>query len=280
MNASEQSPESGPARERPEPLRSALASFPGNGDGAFLTGTVGDETFSAIIIWPEGHAQEAIFQIRRHSESEYGPRMTVEEAFRFIDGNNDSRIKAVIAGCVRHMLKVCREREWIEAEMFYLWHSLEREQDDKARAVLVMAMGYAMERCENFLQAVAYYQDAVAMDPTEQKVRYLAHNNLGFSLNQLGRYAEAEPYCRQAIGIDPDRHNAYKNLGVALAGLQRFAEAAECFLRAAEITPQDTRAAAHLSAMLKAHPEVLEGNPDINDRLAKVYGSPWANAQN
>ncbi|MEI7902626.1 MAG: ATP-dependent Clp protease adaptor ClpS, partial [bacterium] len=85
---------------------------------------------------------------------------------------------------------------------------------------------------------------------------YFSNNNLAYNLNQLGLYAEAEPHCREAIRTEPLRHNAHKNLGVSLQGQGRWAEAADSYGRATEACPFDPRAAGHMEAMLKEHPEV------------------------
>lgn len=76
---------------------------------------------------------------------------------------------------------------------------------------------------------------------------YWLHNNHAYCLAMLERFAEAEPMAREAIRIDPDRHNAHKNLGLALMGQGRLLEAAESFGRARDIRPADGRAAEYLA---------------------------------
>jgi protein O-GlcNAc transferase len=106
------------------------------------------------------------------------------------------------------------------------------------------------------LSAVRYYREALAFEPVAPEAWYFIHNNLGFSLNQLGRFSEGEFYCRTAIGILPERPNAHKNLGLAHAGQGRWREAALCFIEATRVRPQDPRSCAHLEDLLKAHPEL------------------------
>ena len=62
-------------------------------------------------------------------------------------------------------------------------------------------------------------------------------NNLGFALNRLGRYADGEALCRQAIALDPRRASAYKNLGLSLQGEGRVVEAARAFVTATQVGP-------------------------------------------
>ena len=58
--------------------------------------------------------------------------------------------------------------------------------------------------------------------------------------------SEAEPRCRAAIRIDPQRYNAHKNLGLSLEGLGRYAEAAQAFVEAVRAEASDPRALKHL----------------------------------
>ena len=107
--------------------------------------------------------------------------------------------------------------------------------------------------------------------PREASTRYFLHNNLGYSMTQLGMFAEGEKYCRTAIEIDPQRHNSYKNLGLALQGQGIYPEAAACLIRAAFICPTDSRAVGHLEEILANHQEEVEREiPDVAEHLAAV----------
>ena len=92
---------------------------------------------------------------------------------------------------------------------------------------------------------------------------YLLNNNLGYSLNQLGRHGEAESYCRAAIAIDAGRHNAHKNLGLSLQGQGKYLEAAQCFLQATQAAPDDLRALGHLEDLLAQHEEIGKEHLEI-----------------
>ncbi len=139
--------------------------------------------------------------------------------------------------------------------------------DSEKQASYYLAIGQLMEKRMDFQAAIDFYTQVIALNPTARNLRYFANNNIGYSLNQLGHHAEAEPYCRSAIEVDPDRHNAYKNLGVSLEGQGDYLNAAEAYLRAVEKEAGDPRALAHLRELLGRHPEILEQRPDLKDRL-------------
>lgn len=115
--------------------------------------------------------------------------------------------------------------------------------------------GCLLERAGEFQGAAREYHEGLKVCECDGEVTYFLHNNLGYCFNQLGRPREAEEYCRKAIALDPERHNAHKNLGVALAGLGRPEEAARSLLIAVEICPSDPRALLHLRGLLKERPE-------------------------
>jgi len=130
-----------------------------------------------------------------------------------------------------------------------------------ARRCLVW--GVDMESASQFELACAFYSKGISLDPRNSDLRYFLNNNLGYSLNQLGRFTDGEPYCRAAIEINAARHNAYKNLGVSLTGQKRYAEAAVPFVQAARACPADRRALHCLERLVSEVPEVLSLVPDL-----------------
>ena len=70
------------------------------------------------------------------------------------------------------------------------------------------------------LAAVKSLQQAVAADDADA----YAQHQLGFSLNALGRYAEALPHFERALLLAPDMAWVQSNLVVTLAGLERCDE--------------------------------------------------------
>ncbi len=133
---------------------------------------------------------------------------------------------------------------------------LARMPDAEGKARCVLGMGQMMEGTGDFQSAVRYYKEAFALEPVQTDVWYFINNNLGFSLNQLGQFAEGENYCRKAAEINPNRPNAFKNLGIALAGQGDFRAAARCFVTATQVNAADPRAFHLLRDLLKEHPEL------------------------
>jgi len=146
---------------------------------------------------------------------------------------------------------------------------LNTTSNPETRAEIVLATGQTFEHAGDFQSAIAAYSRGVALEPVGERVWYLLHNNLGYSLNQVGRASEAEGWCRAAIQINPLRHNAHKNLGVACQAQSRYAEAARSFIEAVRREARDPRALRHLEALVKDHPEIATEIPDIGAQVAK-----------
>lgn len=117
------------------------------------------------------------------------------------------------------------------------------------QVIWYMKMGLIMEKVKAYECAILCYERVFSLNPTMDMNRYFMNNNIGYCLNQLGKYKEAESYCREAIEIDQISHNAYKNLGVSLEGQGQFQQAAECYSKAAMICPQDPCASKHFEAL-------------------------------
>jgi len=118
--------------------------------------------------------------------------------------------------------------------------------------------GCALEKQNNFKGAVSCYSRALLIEPLDFKVWYFIHNNLGYSLIQIGDYGGAEKYCRAAIRINPGRHNAYKNLGLSLEGQDQKGQAIEFLAAAAWICPQDSRALERMEEIMGSNPSLLD----------------------
>jgi len=140
-------------------------------------------------------------------------------------------------------------------------------QDLEERAHCILAMGQLMEKYRDYEGAVKYYRQAFEMEPCRTEVWYFINNNLGFSLNQIGMYQEAESFLKAAIVIDPCRPNAHKNLGLCHVGLGDFAFASRCFVEATQVNASDGRSVKHLEDLVLAHPELLVDEKDMAEEL-------------
>ena len=143
-----------------------------------------------------------------------------------------------------------------EKALGYLRQVMDMEPEVEQKASCVLGMGQTMEQVGDYESAVRYYREAFALEPLSTHTWYFINNNLGFSLNTLGRFDEGERFCRAAITIDRQRPNAFKNLGIALQAQQKFAEAAQCFVEATQVNATDSRALKLLEALLAQRPEL------------------------
>lgn len=140
-------------------------------------------------------------------------------------------------------------------------------EDLEKRGSCMLALGQLEERRGDYTAAATSYRRALALEPCSPRTWYFIHNNLGFSLNQLGQHDSAIPYLEKAVDIDPGRPNAYKNLGLAYEALGEPAEAAEWFIAATQANASDSRALDHLLALLEANPALEVDVPGLRNRV-------------
>jgi len=151
----------------------------------------------------------------------------------------------------------------------YLERYIANTDDPEKRASAFLGLGQLMEQTENYEAAISFYRQAFSLEPENTPTWYLINNNLGYCLNQFGRFTEAQGFCQSAIKIDPERHNAYKNLGISLAGQGQFAEAARNYVKALRANAADPRALKLLEQLYEQHPEIAGEIPDIRAQIQK-----------
>jgi tetratricopeptide (TPR) repeat protein len=146
---------------------------------------------------------------------------------------------------------------------------MESVDDPERAASYWLALGQLAERREDFNAAISIYSRGLSMEPASPETWYLLNNNIGYSLIQMGRYEEAEVYCRAAIEIDRNRHNAYKNLGLSLEGQDKYQEACIALMQATRVNAVDPRAFKHLESLISQHPDLLDIVPELSAFLDK-----------
>jgi tetratricopeptide (TPR) repeat protein len=149
----------------------------------------------------------------------------------------------------------------------YIDRYLANADDPEKQAGAYLALGQLMEQMNDYEAAISFYRHAFSLEPENTPAWYFINNNLGYCLNQLDRFSEAEMFCRGAIKIDPQRHNAYKNLGVSLTGQGKCADAARNFVQALRANAADPRALKLLEQLFDDHPEITGEIPDIEAEI-------------
>ena len=181
--------------------------------------------------------------------------LSAEEAEKMLLKNLDEA-KADPTEALWRLAHFYKQAKQHEKALERLRQLMQRLPDPEQKAQCVLTMGQAMEQVGDYPAAVRYYKEALALEPTHTFTWYFINNNLGFSLNTLGQFAQGEIYCRKAIEVDASRPNAYKNLGIALAGQGEHREAARSFVAATQANAADPRAFRLLQDLLRQHPEL------------------------
>ena len=117
---------------------------------------------------------------------------------------------------------------------------------DKAKAQLAFSRGNKMIEQGAHAEAVAFYEEAIELDPTHAE----AINNLGSALSYLGNYEESERCFREAMTIKPNFSDPYANLGVLLRQKSYLVDSEAFLRRALKLRPNDLDARVNLGLTL------------------------------
>jgi tetratricopeptide (TPR) repeat protein len=86
---------------------------------------------------------------------------------------------------------------------------LDHARSTKGRYEAYFHLGLLMEQQQDWRSGVAWYEAAKESGTNRDFMMYYIYNNLGYCLNQLGRFEGSQPLFRMAAQIDPLRANAY-----------------------------------------------------------------------
>lgn len=136
-----------------------------------------------------------------------------------------------------------------------------------------LALGQIATDEQRHEAALNYFNAALALGPKRQKVVYVLHNNIGYSLNSLGRFTEGEKHCRAAIAIDRKRASAYRNLGISLNGQKSLTGAAWALVESVKAEETDHRARLLLEKLLALHPILGVQCPWAVQALSQEHGN-------
>ncbi|MGA2799131.1 MAG: tetratricopeptide repeat protein, partial [Thermoguttaceae bacterium] len=154
-----------------------------------------------------------------------------------------------------------------------IWHEQARNRTHRVTtAVAVAAMGalafLTWQQSKIYYDAISLYQATLQKNPGS----WIAHNCLGYALDQKGRPPEAIEHYREALRLNPDFMEAHINLGVDLANAGQLPEAIEHFRQALRLDPDYAVShnnlgnalakAGRLPEAIKHYQQALRLNPD------------------
>lgn len=134
----------------------------------------------------------------------------------------------------------------------------------QASAQAEFAKGYDIHLQGRAAEAEPFYRRAVGLDP-ELKEAWM---NLGLAALSLGEMPRAEACQREALRLDPDCADAHNNLGMIHYRLGRIAEAESCFRSALRLRPEHPNATLNLGAARELGDHVTEAEELFRRALA------------
>jgi predicted O-linked N-acetylglucosamine transferase (SPINDLY family) len=174
-------------------------------------------------------------------------------------------------------LKHTQAQQWSAAEQVY--RQILQQQPDQVEALYQLGMiakqhgqiqaaaGYFQQAATQYCQlalacfnrrqlseAVAYYQKALALQPTAPDI----YTNLGNVYQDLGQVEAAIASYRQALALKPDSAEAHNNLGNMYKRQGQLAEASSHYQQAVALRPDLAETYNNLGNVLKDQGRILE----------------------
>ncbi|HZD40940.1 MAG TPA: tetratricopeptide repeat protein [Terriglobales bacterium] len=144
---------------------------------------------------------------------------------------------------------------------------IETSNDPEHKAHCHLALGQIATDEQHLDKALNHFSIALGFEPKKAKVAYVLHNNMGYCLNHLGRFEEAEAHCRLAVAIDSRRASAYRNLGISLEGQGHLVSAAWAWVESIKVDRSDDRSRCLLKKLMTARPSILLRCPWIDEAI-------------
>jgi tetratricopeptide (TPR) repeat protein len=145
--------------------------------------------------------------------------------------------------------------------------------DPEQAALLYLALGQIAEEEQQWGLALQQYTRGLSTQARDHETVYLLFDSAGHCLNNLGRYVDAETYCRSAIAIDSTKGNAFKELGLSLEGQGDLIGAAWAWVEGTNADPEDQRSMNLLKRLICNHPRLLKQWPWIEQELTHARDS-------
>jgi predicted TPR repeat methyltransferase len=131
-------------------------------------------------------------------------------------------------------------------------------------------LGTALRAREQFAEALACYEDAIALDPSY----YQPRSNKAITLLAMKRLAEAERASREAIALEPKKVDAYVTLGMTMEEAGHEADAVAAYREALRLRPESYHLKFNIAALTgeggwdAAPPEFVR---TLFDRYAETF---------
>ena len=119
------------------------------------------------------------------------------------------------------------------------------------------ARGSELFRQQKYAEAEPYYREAVRLEPGNA----VYNNNLGDALFQQKKYPQAEPYYSEAVRLAPDSALMHNNLGLSLEFQRKYIQAESEYRAAVRLEPSNAGYNNNLGDALYKQQKYLQAEP-------------------
>jgi tetratricopeptide (TPR) repeat protein len=147
------------------------------------------------------------------------------------------------------------DRNFAYASFLAMWQDVAEKAPSNALAQKSLGVGFA--ELHRYAESIAAFRRAIALTDSSDLAPdpvWLAgvHTNLGASLVNAGRPAEAMHCYEEAVRIDPTYAAAYVNMGTLFGKFREPARARQCFEKAISLKPEYAPSYYNLGVLLES----------------------------
>jgi eukaryotic-like serine/threonine-protein kinase len=165
---------------------------------------------------------------------------------------------------------------WIELDLVAALSNLDQDDQESLRyctaalalrpqhLVVLSNMGYSLQQQGRYDEAIRTLRECIRINPGHAP----SHSNLGLALARHGDRSQAEAACRKAIDLQPGNPNFHNNLGSIIVAPHRLAEKEACFRRTISLESNFGVARVNLANCLRQQARLDEAEAACRKALA------------
>lgn len=146
-----------------------------------------------------------------------------------VEPTNGPKLAATASENAARGTELFNQEKYVEAEAYYR----EAVRLEPGNGVYKSYLGAILFRQQRYAEAEVYDRESLGLQPFDAVVRH----NLAEVLFRQQKYTEAETQYREAVRLQPANALFQNNLGVVLQQLGRYAEAETCFWQSVKFLP-------------------------------------------
>jgi tetratricopeptide (TPR) repeat protein len=231
------------------------------------------------LVIDEGVADAAVFRFLGMTAGVLEPFCFEAAVEKWINWDKTDGTSHNLQAAIMNVIWALDREGQTDRALSYVLRMLPFSLDYVELSFMCIDIGKYLKKNRRYSDAEACFRECLERRPTDPRIQYALHNNMGFCLCMMDQSVDAEQFCREAIRLNPDEYHAHKNLGAALMGQMRIVEAAESLLGMIEVSRGDEGAVEAAEGFLSRIPQLTAEAPEIVGKIRDLIRKAKADVQ-